>query len=332
MLKAWNRLCAVLLAAFCAALPVRASIPRHSPDAAAVALLAAPDQAERVEEWLIRDPLGEAGGINLTAFCGNDPINQVDPLGLACTPWGKYGEWRSEMAEALQKWASEHGHHWLAGLGGLLATDAEFLKGLDLQIVAESAGEDVAGYEEAGVGKLDAWVLGIGRYAFPLNWYISGVEVVDGASLGPRDLGRHYSEFEKAWKRVGFVSETALMLLITARGGSARGEPPTATCTASKNTPGSYRPPGELPRGENGEVVPSSEYPHTQLGTETSRRVGEYTAAREWGANGQPLRDIHFTDHGRPTVPGHINPHQHQHIPNPTGGTPQYGPAEPFTW
>jgi len=33
-------------------------------------------------KWLTRDPLGEAGGINLTAFCGNDPVNRVDPLGL----------------------------------------------------------------------------------------------------------------------------------------------------------------------------------------------------------------------------------------------------------
>ncbi len=33
-------------------------------------------------KWLSRDPLGEQGGLNLTAFCGNDPVNQVDPLGL----------------------------------------------------------------------------------------------------------------------------------------------------------------------------------------------------------------------------------------------------------
>jgi len=101
---------------------------------------------------------------------------------------------------------------------------------------------------------------------------------------------------------------------------------------AAKATPSSYRPPNALPRGKNGEMVPSSPNPHTQLGTETSRKAGDYTAAREWGANGQPVRDIHFTDHGRPSVPGHVNPHQHQHIPNPTGGTPQYGPAKPYNW
>jgi RHS repeat-associated protein len=33
--------------------------------------------------WLSRDPLEEDGGVNLYAFCGNDPVNGVDPLGLA---------------------------------------------------------------------------------------------------------------------------------------------------------------------------------------------------------------------------------------------------------
>ncbi|MBA4388681.1 MAG: hypothetical protein C0404_11920, partial [Verrucomicrobia bacterium] len=34
-------------------------------------------------KWLSRDPLGEQGGLNLTAFCGNDPVNGLDVLGLA---------------------------------------------------------------------------------------------------------------------------------------------------------------------------------------------------------------------------------------------------------
>jgi hypothetical protein len=33
--------------------------------------------------WLSRDPMGEAGGFNLYAYCGNDPVNRHDPLGLA---------------------------------------------------------------------------------------------------------------------------------------------------------------------------------------------------------------------------------------------------------
>ncbi len=33
-------------------------------------------------KWLTADPIQEAGGLNMTAFCGNDPVNAVDPLGL----------------------------------------------------------------------------------------------------------------------------------------------------------------------------------------------------------------------------------------------------------
>jgi len=32
--------------------------------------------------WLTRDPIGYAGGINLYAFCGNNPVNRIDPWGF----------------------------------------------------------------------------------------------------------------------------------------------------------------------------------------------------------------------------------------------------------
>ena len=38
--------------------------------------------------WLSRDPIGEAGGLNLYGFVGNDPVDEIDPVGEAkCRPF-----------------------------------------------------------------------------------------------------------------------------------------------------------------------------------------------------------------------------------------------------
>ena len=39
----------------------------------------------RLGRWLSNDPIGISGGLNLYAFCGNDPVNQTDPFGLSYT-------------------------------------------------------------------------------------------------------------------------------------------------------------------------------------------------------------------------------------------------------
>lgn len=33
-------------------------------------------------QWINRDPIGEAGGLNLYGFVGNNPVKYVDPYGL----------------------------------------------------------------------------------------------------------------------------------------------------------------------------------------------------------------------------------------------------------
>ena len=80
---------------------------------------------------------------------------------------------------------------------------------------------------------------------------------------------------------------------------------------------------GKLPKAD-----PEAGGAYTQLGQKEGRS-GKYDQAREFDANGKPVRDIDFTDHGRPA--NHPNPHQHRYLPNPSGGTPQRGPTEPMS-
>lgn len=93
-----------------------------------------------------------------------------------------------------------------------------------------------------------------------------------------------------------------------------------------KNTNG-YTSDRPLPITENGEPKAETDAPHTALGTKEGRK-GKYPQAREFDGKGKAVRDIDFTDHGRPKE--HSNPHQHKYSPNPTGGTARRGDAEPL--
>jgi RHS repeat-associated protein len=57
----------------------------HAPSGLSLALFRAYDSDSG--RWLSRDPIGEAGGIHLYAYVGNNPINAFDPLGLDACEW-----------------------------------------------------------------------------------------------------------------------------------------------------------------------------------------------------------------------------------------------------
>ncbi len=102
--------------------------------------------------------------------------------------------------------------------------------------------------------------------------------------------------------------------------------PPDAAIGMCPPVFGRAFPKRALPRTQHGVPKPTVQAPHTQLGFRNGRN-GTYPQAREFNAEGQPVRDIDFTNHGRPN---HPNPHQHRWIPDPKGGSPKRGPAEPL--
>ena len=57
--------------------------------------------------WTTRDPLEEKGGVNLHAFCENDPVNSVDPLGknryMTTFRWGVDMDYL-HVGVAVDKW------------------------------------------------------------------------------------------------------------------------------------------------------------------------------------------------------------------------------------
>jgi hypothetical protein len=55
--------------------------------------------------WISEDPIGEAGGINLYQFCGNNPINRIDVFG--CNPVSDAMDYLVDsLAEPLNNMAS----------------------------------------------------------------------------------------------------------------------------------------------------------------------------------------------------------------------------------
>jgi RHS repeat-associated protein len=57
--------------------------------------------------WLSRDPLQEEGGVNLYAFCGNDPVNGVDPLGLESENSESRTFTKEDVPRYLRPWYEE---------------------------------------------------------------------------------------------------------------------------------------------------------------------------------------------------------------------------------
>jgi RHS repeat-associated protein len=69
--------------------------------------------------WLSRDPIEEAGGLNLYAFVNNDPVNAVDSDGRM--PFYAAPAYRN-LANRLDAFASNSGNAWAGGVADFLAS------------------------------------------------------------------------------------------------------------------------------------------------------------------------------------------------------------------
>ena len=73
--------------------------------------------------WLNRDPIGYAGGRNLYAYCGGNPVGRLDPLGLAADdddPFAEVDAYRRAMGNWSAAWddkANEQRNRDLAQIG-----------------------------------------------------------------------------------------------------------------------------------------------------------------------------------------------------------------------
>ena len=88
-------------------------LPLHLPSSLHLALYRAYDKS--LGRWLNRDPIGEAGGLNLYAYVLNNPVNLFDPLGLraphSISEWVDLGK---DMGRGfIDQWITEKGKEGL---------------------------------------------------------------------------------------------------------------------------------------------------------------------------------------------------------------------------
>ena len=285
--------------------------------------------------FLSVDPAGLAFGDNRYAFVDGRPLTMMDPSGLCGKQlyndasrnrfdWSSTGrlddyfrqsygltpQYALEMSGVRSTAASanwDRGNYGLAAVNGFFgisdAVGSTFLG----RTVGETAVKVGAGLLVGGaLNAFFKWAAATAPVFTPLAAGTTGAMTTAagtvGGAVGADEVVAATGEADATLARPQYV--------------------PTVKVNEEDGT----RLPLPLPRTEDGQLAPSSTDPHTQIGWRDGRK-DSYIQTREFGPNGQPIKQVDWTDHGRPQL--HTDPHVHDYIPNPTGGSPQVGPARP---
>jgi RHS repeat-associated protein len=252
--------------------------------------------------FLNADPSGFSGGPNWFAYADGNPVSRADPFGLESYMFPQQYSQSSEFRGGFQQGANHGliiGSAITVGAGVTYATG-----GFAGPYIAAALGEGTTASMLTAAAISGAAGGGAGKFAG---------NALTGQSLG--DGVPSAMAFGAGLNAAGSVVGASVDAF---RQGYASGS----------ITPGAYAPSQPLLRNTNGNPIPELGVvgPHSQIGIQSGRN-GSYTQAREFDAGGNPVRDIDFTNHGRPNIPGHTNPHEHPYQPNSTGGTLQRGGA-----
>jgi RHS repeat-associated protein len=169
--------------------------------------------------WLSRDPMGEEGGFNLYAYCGNDPVNRADPLGLESlnhtTPVENAP---SIVTEGLR--AGRYGLRWLMSMD--IVSEAKKYGGVNLEYdikfeslnVVEITEKQMRGWKKTARDQLKAQGIKSGTPAFNAgygriinnyrNEWIASLRNVDVFIMdGESGKGKLYAFNPNGWDKSG---------------------------------------------------------------------------------------------------------------------------------